>query len=299
MKLLSIDVGIKNLAYCLFDYNTVTHTHDIILWDVINLCGKPPNCSTDSCKKLAKFMVHDTSDNDIYFCPSHAKKSNYIIPTVKISLQKIKKMKLAELHQVAKDYIIPLVTTTTIKKEELLKTILDFMGKKILQSVSTAGANEFDLIKLGIAMRDAFQKEFIYHLFTIDQIIIENQISPIANRMKTLQGMIAQYFIMHNKTNISFISAANKLKGVAPLLEENIKEEVSKDVTSGDEETGVAAPPGYAARKKEGIKIMLQLLQQPQYVQWLPHFNQHKKKDDLADAFLQGNWYLKKLNLKK
>jgi hypothetical protein len=82
-------------------------------------------------------------------------------------------------------------------------------------------------------------------------------------------------------------------------LEENIKEEVSKDVTSGDEETGVAAPPGYAARKKEGIKIMLQLLQQPQYVQWLPHFNQHKKKDDLADAFLQGNWYLKKLNLKK
>jgi hypothetical protein len=35
---------------------------------------------------------------------------------------------------------------------------------------------------------------------------------PIANRMKTLQGMIAQYFIMNNVINIEFISACNKLK---------------------------------------------------------------------------------------
>ena len=34
----------------------------------------------------------------------------------------------------------------------------------------------------------------------IDTVIIENQISPIANRMKTLQGMIAQYFIMKEYT---------------------------------------------------------------------------------------------------
>ena len=26
---------------------------------------------------------------------------------------------------------------------------------------------------------------------------------------------------------------------------------------------------------------------------WLSSFNKHKKKDDLADWFLQGRWYLK------
>ena len=30
--------------------------------------------------------------------------------------------------------------------------------------------------------------------------------------MKTLQGMIAQYFIMKNKTSIEFVSSTNKLK---------------------------------------------------------------------------------------
>ena len=27
--------------------------------------------------------------------------------------------------------------------------------------------------------------------------------------------------------------------------------------------------------------------------EWEEHFNKHKKKDDLADSFLQGLWYIK------
>ena len=26
---------------------------------------------------------------------------------------------------------------------------------------------------------------------------------------------------------------------------------------------------------------------------WIEHFNTHKKKDDLADSFLQGLWFIK------
>ena len=37
---------------------------------------------------------------------------------------------------------------------------------------------------------------------SITHVFIENQISPIANRMKTIQGMLAQYFIM--KSNIDW-----------------------------------------------------------------------------------------------
>ena len=297
MKLLSIDVGIKNLAYCLFDFNLVTREYTILLWDVINLCGKVPNCSTAGCKKISKFVhtLSNDSNSDAYLCPTHAKKSNYIMPTANLSLKKFNKMKLTDLQKVIKDYAIPLAPTA-VKKESILKTVLEFMAPKLLQSVTTTGANDLDLIKLGVAMRDAFDTELAQHLSSLDQIVIENQISPIANRMKTLQGMIAQYFIMHNKIKITFVSAANKLKGASPLTPLGEKADADAEpVTTislehGDG-AGGASPPDYAARKKEGIKITLSLITKSHPL-WLPHFNQHKKKDDLADAFLQGKWFL-------
>ena len=55
MKLLSIDVGIKNLAYCLFETSATALAKDnILLWGVINLCGAEPNCGENNCKKKAK-----------------------------------------------------------------------------------------------------------------------------------------------------------------------------------------------------------------------------------------------------
>ena len=152
---------------------------------------------------------------------------------------------------------------------------MTFMERKMLTSISSAKANDMDLIQIGIAMRKAFDAELKDHLSTLTHIVIENQISPIANRMKTLQGMIAQYFIMHDITQIAFVSAANKLKGHTNEMD------IATDTSS------------YASRKKEGINITLKLINE-RYPEWLPHFSQHKKKDDLADAFLQGNWFLHK-----
>lgn len=40
MKILSIDVGMKNLAVCLFNI-TDTLEYKIELWDVLNLCNEP------------------------------------------------------------------------------------------------------------------------------------------------------------------------------------------------------------------------------------------------------------------
>ena len=274
MKLLSIDVGIKNLAYCLTERSASSNTTAILAWDVINLCGQDPTCS-EQCKKTAKFS-HTT--NNKYFCQLHAKKTGLILPTAAFSLKKIKKMKMTELHKAVVEYSIPIPADVT-KKDDLLKCIMAFMETKILSSVASLKANDMDLIMIGNAMRKAFDTELKLHLATIDHIVIENQISPIANRMKTLQGMIAQYFIMHDKTNIVFVSAANKLKGHTTVDE-------SGEITEID-------TSNYAARKKEGINVTLKLLKE-KHTEWLPHFNTHKKKDDLADSFLQGVWYMNK-----
>ena len=282
MKVLSIDVGIKNLAYCLFEGG------EILLWDVINLCGAEAACS--QCKKKAKY-----ADNaGIAFCQTHAKKTNHLLPTADLSLKKIQKMKITELHQLVLVQKIE-IPATIKKKEDLLRTVLAIMTPKLLVPITQVAAKEMNLVKLGIALRNAFDQDLINHIMTIDCIIIENQISPIANRMKTLQGMIAQYFIMREKTNVVFVSAVHKLGGstpLAPLLGEN-EGKGGVEGVGGVGDSPPAGPQGYADRKKAGVKITLKLLEE-NYIQWLPHFKQHKKKDDLADAFLQGRWYCNK-----
>ena len=307
MKVLSIDVGIKNLAYCLLEGG------EIVLWDVINLCGAEAICG--QCKKKAKYFDKDNTA----FCQTHAKKSAYLLPTANLSLKKIQKMKLNELQQFVIDQQIE-IPETIKKKNDLLRSVLDIMTPKMLVPITQVAAKEMDLIKLGIALRNAFDHDLIYHIKTLDRVIIENQISPIANRMKTLQGMIAQYFIMREKTNIVFVSAIHKLgqqskPHTPPSGENDVGENppendgiggVGENPSENDGIGGVGENPpanggpggcqppmGYADRKKAGVKITLQIIEE-KHIQWLPHFKQHKKKDDLADAFLQGRWYCNK-----
>ena len=125
------------------------------------------------------------------------------------------------------------------------------------------------LIDVGIAIRDCLNTELF---LSIDKVLIENQISPIANRMKTIQGMIAQFFIMKRIEDIEFISAGNKLK---PFI--------------GTQKTT------YKERKALGIQTTSKLLDENAKISvWEEHFNKHGKKDDLADSFLQGIWYINK-----
>ena len=117
----------------------------------------------------------------------------------------------------------------------------------------------------------------------IDMMIIENQISTLASRMKTLQGMITQYFIMKHIPQIEFISASCKLKLFTDSNVEYCGEEVCIGAST------------YADRKKSGIVVCRSLGEisrkhNSSYAKWMPVFENHKKKDDLADCFLQGLW---------
>ena len=118
----------------------------------------------------------------------------------------------------------------------------------------------------------------------IDHVIIENQISPIANRMKTIQGMIAQYFIMSDVSveHIEFVSSINKLK------------EFGADTSTS---TNKIIPDkkklNYSDRKKLGISRCLNILTNDfRFQEKSDFFISHKKKDDLADCFLQGLWFI-------
>ena len=230
MKILSIDVGIKNLALCILETTDLNNSNnfdsDFIIkyWDVINLfeeqqkiCqfniptknqnkNKNKNQNKNKykqCNKPAKFHK-----NGCFYCKTHAAKTEYKLPTS--DLNKYKRMKLDELIKLTHDYSISVVLPTT--KKILTNAIESFIEKSVFENVSAMKCNEISLIDIGIAIKEKLNKLDVFIFSNIDVILIENQISPIANRMNCIQGMLTQYFIMKNMTNIRYISAANKLK---------------------------------------------------------------------------------------
>lgn len=260
-KILSIDVGMKNLAFCLIDYKD-HENYSIDKWDVIDLCensnevcmGKKKN--GENCNKMAKY----TKKNKFY-CKNHAKE--YKIPPSQFSNKKIKKLKKKNLVKIGNECGIQ--CNEKQKKEDILRNIIFDLSCNYYDMVSNVLTTEMNMVSYGINLKKIFHKTFSN--VNIDLVIIENQIGPLALRMKTLQGMIMQHFIENNVTNIVPVNSINKLKDFL-----------------GNKKTT------YNERKKESIKITRELITNDA---WKEHFEKHKKKDDLADCFLQVKWYIK------
>ena len=269
MKVLSIDVGIKNLAFCLFEKKTDSDHFSITKWDTINISEQESmNCI--ECEKPAKFKKEDKC-----FCLKHSKKQPLQIPSAEQKFSFINKQKIQKLYDMADAHKI--TYHNKIKKVDLVILINDYIKNHYLESIESVRASDVSLFNIGLNIKTHFNQLF-GNEGKIEYVIIENQISPIATRMKTIQGMIVQYFVMScvQVDHIEFISAANKLKDC------DIKEKTT-----------------YGDRKKFGISKCLETITNDfRFNAHVDFFNKHKKKDDLADSFLQGIHFLKKVEQK-
>ena len=269
MKILSIDVGIKNLAFCLFEKSPTAEQFKVIKWDIINLSDEEIfKCVFTEknilCNKPAKFKKDDKC-----FCAKHSKKQQYIIPTCEQKPSFINKQKISKLYEIADNHTIKYDKKS--KKTDLANLINEYIQKTYFETIESKKATEVDLFNIGVNIKNKFNETF-KNEGKIDYVIIENQIGPLAIRMKTIQGMIVQYFIMSNLNvqHIEFISASNKLK----------------DCDTKDKEK-------YSDRKKLGIAKCLGILTTDfRFTENVDYFNGHKKKDDLSDSFLQGLWFI-------
>ena len=256
----------------------------------------------------------------ILYCDKCAEKSKYKTPSreilpIKRKPELLQKKKLGDLMDIKANLSAHLsggpaaAANLKLRKSDLIQEITTTLARDYLEPFDEAKyssyitgvvvadkpkkanyiyAHDLDLITYGRNM----MKHLDAILFSaaaaetaavppIDMMIIENQISTLASRMKTLQGMITQYFIMKHIPQIEFISASCKLK-------------LFTDSTVGGEEVCVDAST-YADRKKSGIIVCRSLGEisrkhNSSYAKWMPVFENHKKKDDLADCFLQGLW---------
>ena len=268
MRILSIDVGIKHLAFCLFDITT-QHNYKIEKWDIINLCGdEKKECCVLNNKKKPCTRIPRYKKNDQYYCKIHAKKQELKIPTKELTPPFLKKLKIYELKKLCSSLDVS-QNYKKANKNICLQWFREYLDKNYLDLVIPTKASDFSIVSLGRNIKNEFSQ--LFNNIQLDHVIIENQIGHLASRMKMIQGMVMQYFIGQNILHIHEISASNKLKLFIPA---NTK-------------------TTYNERKKLGIKKTNEILITLNlFDSWRGHFISHKKKDDLADAFLQGLWYL-------
>jgi hypothetical protein len=287
MRIMSFDVGIKNMAYCVFSISG-EQLFSIEDWNVVNLMSNErpmsaPVCNCMISTKKGKIITEKPclkkakyTKNSKNWCEKHALQcSQYQLPKKEQSMVRLKKMKLEELRSTANE--LKLVLRDGMLKPDILRIVqteIENISFHPIEENKTRKANEIDLIEIGRTMKIEFDK--INNINNIDIVLIENQISPIANRMKTIQGMLAQYFIMINfNTKIEFVSSSHKLKQFVTI---------KTDTTKTD---------SYSTHKKDAVKYCSQLLEKnPSLNNWKESLNT-KKKDDLSDCFLQGIWYIR------
>ena len=272
MILLSFDVGIKNLAYCILSITEIEdnskHFIEIIKWNIIDLsCDHVEETETETavkilnqcckCKKAATYCTHSNSmlPEDVKkYCKKHAEEAQ---------LPMHPKLLKSNSKSGQTPYIVPL-------------------------SKKKVSCNKINIVDLGKNIKCHLDVIFAEHMDKIDAILIENQIGNLAGRMNVLQGMISQYFIMRNITNIEFISATNKLKLFKTII--NKKTRLSE---GGSLDNVVESEKKlYKMRKDAGKMVCRSLLSfYPKLNVWIATYDKHKKKDDLADCFLQGYYY--------
>ena len=225
MLLLSIDVGMKNLAHCLL--NVDEKGIAILDWDVVDLT------LSKKCFKCAKMAI--VTGEFGAACKTHR-------PVFKTT-----GAKKEELETLCKKFDLKIGS-----KEEMAKQLTLF--KKSTPFTSTT-------VSRGRELCNAYTR---FDAHKIDVVLLENQ---MAAKMAVVQGMLLQHWVQKGVETIEIVSPVQKLKTLPKSAKET-----------------------YAMRKKASVERTRELLTKLGCSADL--FEKHKKKDDLADTFLQAVWYV-------
>ena len=311
MLIQSFDIGIKHMAYCILavDKDKKTTIQDWQVLDLLHVDQSTPmihlcTCTVGSskqkhvCNKKAKFHKSfvDELPTQQYFCARHAQgitqrggNGTVLMPEKRFQHTALNKMKVEELYNLSREFSVNLTDRPEKKlsKKHILSILEPWFAARCLEMIPVGKkktCNTIDLITIGRNMTALL--DVIPNLNQLTHVIMENQISPIAGRMKTIQGMLMQYYIMrHPQVKIAFISSANKLKVDLPHL---VTETHVSDASNVDMKTSAT----YRQHKTDAVQKTIHFLQQPSFESHATFFQESKsKKDDLADCFLQGLWY--------
>jgi hypothetical protein len=252
MNVISFDVGLRNLAYCVLEG---TNRADVKItdWNIIDVLGEQAGVGAARCFKCSAAARYEHASEGTFVCSKHAPKKKEVVTKTKLN-----KKTPAELHGELER--LGLRTEATRKAD--LVTLLYNHARQNTWKKCVASSTQGSVMDLSGAILSSLDAR-LSSWKGADAVCIENQPE---RRMYAVQAMLQMYFTVRGIKSCG-ISATHKLSNI---------------VTIDDSVTT------YKGRKKTGITHAYALV--PAENQ--EHFKKHPKKDDLADSFLQGLWFL-------
>lgn len=184
MKVLSFDVGIKNLAYCCIEYDNMSKR--IFAWNIINLIPENPHCYISSCKKavIQTCMYHG---HPINWCAKH----NNIYATLS---------KTKENGELTKPTTVHIINCKTIETDDLRKSIIKNLDMQILPLIYKYNIDyvliENQPVKKNPLMKQVMDTLYCWFLIrcVCDKQIVKNinLISP-SNKLKQYAEQLNTY----------------------------------------------------------------------------------------------------------
>lgn len=283
MKILSWDIGIKNLSYCWVEFYEDSNKFKILNWEIINLTNPEPKeptyyCTSHKqdgkkCERKATWL-HQGSYQTL--CNTHRKKfpTDMMVEIKKntcshILVQKKERCTKKIKYVTDDNPFIGYCETHSKKYDNLQQVEKKKKAKNETEDIATNLIKELDLRP---------------ELFESDYILIENQPAFKNPKMKSIQMIVYTYYLMRSKLDgkrpqqkICFLMASNKLK-VSLDTEENKNSLIQKIHNKTNDK--------YRRHKELSKEYCQWFLNDDESENWFNHYQEHKKKDDLADTFL-------------
>jgi hypothetical protein len=195
MKLVSFDVGLRNLAYCVLE-GTNRHDLKITGWDLIDVMAEIGGLDKPICHKCKKPACWN--QNQLYACTRHKGASALKYP--KTALMKKTKEELLEMGS-------PLQIQGKTKKELVDSIYLHYSGNVWKRCVKSA--KQGSVVDLAPAISASLQARS--NLWkNADLIVFEQQPDK---RMLCVQGMLHMWFTTENY-KCKGVSAVHKLSNM-------------------------------------------------------------------------------------
>lgn len=296
MKVLSFDVGVRNLAGCMFEFSEDDQHIKLIWWECLDLlqpqmkfCEFVKN--GQKCTRLAVWNAPLLNGEIINLCGCH--KHGHTSPTISVNSSK----ELASSHQPpspplsrrcqyksCKAFASSAVEQDHFCSKHANKIIADFNKKYALKKIKQPTCKHTEPKDLKLHLWRTF--DAMKDLLTVDTVVIENQPSLKNPVMKSISETIFNFFLCRGiidaeRTNsrisdVRYVNPSNKMKlsidGISQLqsvTDKALKYRKTKQLAVNQVADILAPTP--ATRKS---------------------FLNNKKKDDLADCLLQGIWFL-------
>ncbi len=253
MKLISFDVGLRNLAYCVLE-GTNRSDVKILDWGIIDVLAEQSGLENPRCFRCTQGATWKHASDGTLACSRHKPKQKGGKVTKASLGQKSPAELQGELDRLG------LVVPSKRKADIVTALYLHARQNTWLRCVKTVHTGA--VMELAPLIRACLDKRAAVWRGA-NKVCFENQPE---RKMFAVQAMLHMYFCC-NGFACEGVSAVHKLNNI---------------ITVDDR------VDSYKGRKKTGIVHAEALVPE----NWKQHLLKHPKKDDLADSFLQGLWVL-------